>query len=498
MIKILWRGLSLFLVCSILLIPSGLPATAQALDTSAVDAYINRVMQVMPIPGIAVSIVQGNQIVYQKGYGVAGPDGRPVTTQMPFLIGSVTKCYTAMGIMQLAGQGWVDLQAPVSAYIPEFHTLDPSISAQITLDLLINHKSGFSRADGGLDMLYRPDFTPADVLVYLAKINPANPVGKAEYSNLNFILLGIVIERVSGMLYADYIRKNVFEPLEMAHSHFSFEGANADNMAHTYRIMFGYPVPFDDIYSPAMQSAGYVYSSAEDLAHFLIPYFTSGTYGKTRVLEPLKTQTGGGDNGWFDIYWQWKSGSSSTRNLQGHEGGTNAANAAISYEVNAKTGVVVLTNTRVNAQAADASGAAVIARGLLEIATGNIPIPFDDGGFHDYYTQYNLTAAALLLAALLELAASLWFWPRWLKAKRLVPRLIFYLFFALDAVIALVILVGVPILIQYSWITIVQMRSDALLLELILGILMAGAALGKFFSLIHLRKRVKPLTTQNV
>ena len=491
--KNFWGGL--FLVFSILLIPSRLPAGAQGLDTSAMDAYIHNVMQVMPIPGIAVAVVQGDQIVYQKGYGVAGPDGRPVTTQMPFLIGSVTKCYTAMGIMQLASQKRVDMQAPVAAYIPEFHTLDPTISSKITLDHLINHKSGFSRADGGLDKLYDPNFTPADVLVYLAGINPANPVGKEEYSNLNFVLLGIVIERVSGMPYADYIQKHVFDPLEMAHSHFSFEAANAGGMAHTYRIMFGYPVPFDDLYAPAQQSAGYAYSSAEDLAHFLMPYFNAGTYGTTRLLEPLTPDPGAAKEGWFDIYWQWKSGSNSTRRLQGHEGGTNAANAAISYEVNAKTGVVVLTNTRVNAQAANASGAAVIARGLLEIATGNLPMPVDDGGFHAFYTQYNLTAAILLLVALLELVVSIWFWPRWLKSKRFIPRLLFYFFFALDALIALGILVGVPVLIQYSWIIIIALRNDGLILEFILGILVAGAALTKLFVLVSHRKdlyRLKP------
>jgi CubicO group peptidase (beta-lactamase class C family) len=482
--KVLWRALSLILCLSILLLPAGVAARADSMDTSAIDAYIAQVMEVMPIPGIAVAVVQGDQVVYQNGYGIAGTDDRPVTSQMPFLIGSVTKCYTAMGIMQLASQGLVSLNEPLATYIPEFHTLDPQISARITLDLLINHRSGFSRLDGGLDMLYDPGFTPADVLEYIAGINPVNPVGTEEYSNLNFILLGIVIERVSSMPYADYIQQNIFDPLEMVHSHFSFESAQADGMAHGYRIMFGIPVPFDDVYSTAQQSAGFAYSSAEDLAHFLIPYFNDGYYGSTRVLEPLRPSGDAGKEGWLGIYLQWTRGTG-TGMQQMHEGGTSAANSAIYYDPGLKTGVVVLTNTRINERAVDASGAAVIAKNLLRIATGMDPTIFNDGGFHAFYRTYNLKEGALLLVAILELVISIVLWPRWLNSKRRVARLILYLFIALDALAALAILVGVPILVKYSWITIVELHNDFLILDLVVGILIAGALLAKVLLLLR-------------
>ncbi|MEJ2708934.1 MAG: serine hydrolase [Anaerolineales bacterium] len=94
------------------------------------------------IPGLALAIVKGDQIVYLKGYGRTDQSGRPVTPKTPFLIGSVTKPFTALAVMQLVEAGKVELDAPVQRYIPWFRVADPMASAQITVRMLINQTSG--------------------------------------------------------------------------------------------------------------------------------------------------------------------------------------------------------------------------------------------------------------------------------------------------------------------------------------------------------------------
>jgi len=316
-------------------------------------------------------------------------------------------------------------------------------------------------------------------------------LGFTEYSNLNFVLLGLVIERVSGVAYAEYIQQNVFAPLGMEHAHFSFAEANADGMAHTFRIMFGVPVPYDDDFVPAQQSAGYVYASAEDMARFLVPYLNEGYNHDVRVVEPQYRAGVVQQDGWFDIYWQWKYGPPNGVQPM-HEGGTSSANAAIIIDPGSKPGVGVLTNTRVGVMFPDVSGAAVIAQGVMQIAQGSTPDMFSDGGFHANYMKYNLSLGAFLLVVLFELASGLWLWRRWwLRGKRW-AQVVFFVLLGLDVLAALAILLGAPILTEISWPKIIQMHADLLIVEFVAAWLLFAAACAKGYSVFFRKKNLKP------
>ena len=92
-------------------------------------------------------------MAYLHGYGQAAPDGRAVTPQTPFMIGSVTKSFTALAIMQLVEAGQVELDVPVQTYLPWFRVADPQASAQITLRHLLNQTSGFSKGSGVQELM---------------------------------------------------------------------------------------------------------------------------------------------------------------------------------------------------------------------------------------------------------------------------------------------------------------------------------------------------------
>jgi CubicO group peptidase (beta-lactamase class C family) len=117
-------------------------ASSNKTDYEAVDEYITARMRSDHIPGVALAIIKGDQILYLKGYGRADQSGHPVTPQTPFLIGSITKPFTSLAVMQLVDAGKVEFDAPVQRYVPWFRLADPKASAQITVRMLINQTSG--------------------------------------------------------------------------------------------------------------------------------------------------------------------------------------------------------------------------------------------------------------------------------------------------------------------------------------------------------------------
>ncbi len=269
-----------------------MPIRNSLTDFDAIDAYVDAQMRELRIPGLALGIVQGDQIVHLKGFGVADPSGRSVTPQTPFMIGSVTKSFTALAIMQLVEQGKVELDAPIQRYLPWFRVADATASAQITVRHLLNQTSGLSRATGNQFQASR-DMHP-DALEQQARwLNTTRltqPVGAGfQYSNANWWPLGMVIQTVSGQPYDAYIQQHILAPLEMRRSFTAVADAQAQGLATGYRYWFGRYLPADSSESGhyrGMLPQGGVISSAEDMAHYLIAHLNQGRYNGKVILSP--------------------------------------------------------------------------------------------------------------------------------------------------------------------------------------------------------------------
>lgn len=173
------------------------PTLQEEKDFAAIDAYITEQMNDLGVPGMALGIVENGQIAHLQGFGVADSSGRAVTPQTPFYIASVTKSFTALAVMQLVEAGKIDLDAPVQQYLPWFELADKEASAKITVRNLLNHASGISEKDGnrfwaseqGLEEFVR-DFDAVQL---------TQPVGSTyQYSNINFGIAGLIVEKVSG------------------------------------------------------------------------------------------------------------------------------------------------------------------------------------------------------------------------------------------------------------------------------------------------------------
>jgi CubicO group peptidase (beta-lactamase class C family) len=242
------------------------PDSSSQIDYSALDTVIESQMAKHGLPGVAVAIVEGDEIVYLKGYGTAG-GGRPMTPQTQMFIGSQSKSFTALAIAQLAEEGKLDLNAPVQTYIPWFRVADEAASREITLNHLLHHTSGLS--DSGFGVLVPSDYTLEQAVRSLAKAQLTAPVGiKHQYFNMGYSVLSYIIEVVSGESYADYIGVHILAPLGMESS--TANPSAASGLAQGYSRLFGFAFPMRQGVPVYAVGEGYIISTAEDMALYAI------------------------------------------------------------------------------------------------------------------------------------------------------------------------------------------------------------------------------------
>ncbi len=256
---------------------------------NAIDALVEKEMRRFSIPGVSLAIVEGDEIVHARGFGRARPHAAPPTLETPFFIGSLTKSITALAVMQLVEAGKIDLDCPVQHYLPWFRVADPEASAQMTVRHLLNQTSGLPESSGELspaDFEDRPDAGERRARA-LASLKLTRPVGAAcEYSNMNYDLLGLIVEVASGDSYERYIQEHILTPLEMRHTYTSRAAAQEHGLAMGYRYWFGIPVAAPNLPIPhGSLPSGLLISTAEDLAHYLIAHLRQGRCGGARVLS---------------------------------------------------------------------------------------------------------------------------------------------------------------------------------------------------------------------
>ena len=255
---------------------------ADQVDTKAVDDYMNSTLKSFRIPGLALSIVRNDRIVYLKGYGRSNVRGKPVTPQTPFYIASLYKSFIGLGISQLIETGKVDIDAPARAYLPWFTLADPEAAKRITIKHLLTHTSGLSTRSG-IIVAYTNPISLEQLVKNLAHTRISQPAGsRFQYSNLNYFILAEVVQTVSGMPYGQYIEANIFKPLDMQHSYTSRAKAKKNGLATGYTALFGFMIPFIE---PERRASIHLIVSSEDMAHYMVAQLNNGTYAGNSVIS---------------------------------------------------------------------------------------------------------------------------------------------------------------------------------------------------------------------
>jgi CubicO group peptidase (beta-lactamase class C family) len=351
-------------------------------DFSAVDAYVEAQMETLKVPGLALAIVRGDQIAYMRGYRQADPDERPVTPQTPFMIGSTGKSITALAIMQLVEAGMVELDTPVQTYLPWFRVADPQASAQITVRQLLNQNSGLSHATG-LREEFASDLSDTAIensVRRLAKVELNRAPGTTyEYSNVNFTVLGLVVQTVSGQSYENYVQEHIFDPLEMRHSFTSQDDAIKDGMAMGHVKWFGVNLPKTIPFNRGHMPSGNQICSAEDMAHFLIAQLNDGRYRNVSVLSPAgmaemhhpAVLTSDDAEEYYAMAWHIGEFGGMPAIYHDGQNGNFATQLVMIPEE--KLGVVVMVNVN---GAVMLGGVQQIAQGVMAIRMGKQPQPY--------------------------------------------------------------------------------------------------------------------------
>ena len=243
----------------------------RAASVSGVDALVDTFMSEARIAGLSVAVMKGDVVVHARGYGLADVENAvPTTEHTVFRIASLSKQFTAVSVLMLAEQGKIDLDAGIRTYFPEF----PATGPQPTVTQLLNHTSGFDFQPAWTAIMppaetppsVMHDLTSATLTTLFARATfEYTPGTKFRYNNNAFALLGLLIERVSGVSYASFVKTHIFDPLGMTESYYMDNASIIRNRATGYTFRGPDVINANVPNSNGLYSAGGLGSTALDL-----------------------------------------------------------------------------------------------------------------------------------------------------------------------------------------------------------------------------------------
>ena len=313
-----------------------------AQTTADVDAVVQKAIDAKAIPAAGVAVVSDGKVVLAKGYGSADIDTTVAANEnTAFQIASVTKQFTAAGILLLVEDRKLKLDDTLGKFVPDV----PEKWSSITIRQLLNQISGIPNYTAGEKLVNDKSYAKAEILG-LVKDAPLRfePGTRWEYSNTNYFLLGMVIEKVSGKSYPDYMRERIFKPLGMTSTVINTSGLTIKNAATGYNFAGGKweKGKLDDPSQPF--AAGAIVSTPADMAKWAIAVSEGKLLKKTswdEAFAPGKLADGKPTNYGFG----WETGKIGDVNYLAHSGGIGGFG---SYHIRfpaENLSIVVLTNT---------------------------------------------------------------------------------------------------------------------------------------------------------
>lgn len=328
----------LHLIVSFALIP--LSAAQNLSDT--VDNFVRGEMKRQKIPGVSLMVARDGKIIRAQGYGYSNVELQvPVKPESIFQSGSLGKQFTATAVMMLVQDGRIALNDPISKYL----TGGPAAWDRVTTRQLLSHTAGFTDYPENFDL--RRDWTEDQLLKVIAAIPLAfEPGTKYAYSNLGYVTLGILIHRVTGKFYGDFLRERIFEPLGMNTTRIISEADIVPNRSAGYRLVKG-ELKNQEWVSPMLNTTadGSLYFSVLDLAKWDAALYTDKLLPRAQLEEmwtPAKLLNGQPNSGHYGF--GWFANQVNGHRLIEHEGAWQGFKTAICRYIDDRFTVVVLTN----------------------------------------------------------------------------------------------------------------------------------------------------------
>jgi CubicO group peptidase (beta-lactamase class C family) len=326
------------LVASILLFT--IAATAQNGTNAKIDEFVKAEMQRERIPGVSIAIVEKGQLVYAKGYGLSNVEHQVlVKPETIFQSGSVGKQFTATAVMMLVEEGKVSLDEKISKYLGDV----PETWQAITVRHLLTHTSGLT--DYPADFDFRRDYTEDELLKRAQGIKPDFlPGEKWQYSNLGYLTLGVLIHKVTGQFYGDFLQDRVFKPLGMTTTRIISEADIIPNRAAGYRLQNN-ELKNQNWVSPTLNTTadGALYFTVLDMAKWDAALYGEKLLKKT-TLEQMWTPVRLNNNTNYDYGFGWGFARMNGHRVIEHGGAWQGFTSYIGRYVDDQVTVIVLDN----------------------------------------------------------------------------------------------------------------------------------------------------------
>jgi CubicO group peptidase (beta-lactamase class C family) len=271
----------------VLLLATLLPAQAGADSlASRLDPLVRAIFDAGLTPGMQVAVVKGGEIVYSESFGTADLEtGRKVNRETKFYIASTSKALTGQAAVSLAAKRAIDLDAPISRYLPELRLQAPLSADSITTRELLTHTHGISN-DGPFIFVptFTGDYVPADLPRLLAAHGPDENGGAFTYGNIGYNVAAMVLEAATGKGWKDLVEAEVLVPAGMTHTT-AYRSRAGDDVAMPHRLHGEgfHRLPFVKI-DATMQPAGGHLTTANDLARFLVAHLDHGRIDGQQVF----------------------------------------------------------------------------------------------------------------------------------------------------------------------------------------------------------------------
>ncbi|MCG7385162.1 beta-lactamase family protein [Paenibacillus sp. ACRRY] len=264
---------------------------AKALTSESAEAFLNTFFDSAEAKaqyvGASVVVVKDGKVLAEKGYGYADQESKtPVDPKSTaFRVASVSKTFTAAAVMQLVEQGKVDLQADFQTYVKGLE-FDNPFDKPVTVENLLTHTTGFEIRDPQQEDIHADFDKTVSMEDYAQQHMPPvvrEPGSAYMYDNFSFLLLGMIVENVSGEPFETYMQQHIFKPLGMDNSSFVLNDKFKNQLATAYDAVHN-PL---DLYtlSPSPMPQGGMLSTAEDIGNFMIAFLNDGVKDNERILK---------------------------------------------------------------------------------------------------------------------------------------------------------------------------------------------------------------------
>jgi CubicO group peptidase (beta-lactamase class C family) len=323
-------------------------AQAQSAATmAAVTEYVRAEMERQHLPGLSLLVVQRGKIVLAEGFGLANVELQvPVKPETVFQSGSVGKQFTATAVMMLVEEGKIRLDDPLTKYFSDA----PATWKDVTVRELLSHTAGFGDYPKNFD--FRRDWTEAEELKLIESIPLAYPPGtKWAYSNFGYVTLGILIHKVTGEFYGDFLQQRIFQPLGMTSTRIISEADIVPNRAAGYRLVKG-ELKNQEWVAPVVNTTadGSLYFTILDLAKWDAALYTEKLLKRSSfdlMWTPAKLKSGEANSGRVNsgnYGFGWFIDLRNGHRCIHHDGSWQGFETAIDRYVDDELTVVALTN----------------------------------------------------------------------------------------------------------------------------------------------------------